>query len=172
MSRYFTEDWFYLAFNQPDCEILYNVAGIDVITCVGSTPEQREYLNTSQNSLKISLHISSTDFSPSLVLLDVPDEKSDLLDIEDNMAAYRSFGRIIQERFSMGIVSHWHRQLNRDIPGYRPLNEKELSMIQRTMTENGYDRWMFRTAGEALRGLDMYLSGVAKDLDEMDVYSP
>ena len=172
MSRYFTEDWFYLAFNQPDCEILYNAEGIEVVVRADSTSEQREYLNTDLQSLKFNMCISSSDFSPVLIPLDVPEEQRDMFDAEDTQTAYRAFERLIRERFGMGIVSRWHQQLDRDIPGYRPLNERELSMVQRAISEGEYGKWMFRTAGEALRGLDAYLTGVAKDLDEMDVYDP
>ena len=172
MSRYFTEDWFYLAFTKPDCKIQYDDSGIDLEVSADTTEEQRRYLNKDLDTLTISMGIDAADFSPCVIIVNVPQEECDIFDDEDQQAAFRAFGRLVQERYGKGIVSHWHQQLNRDIPGYRPLNELELSIIQKKLSEGKYSEWMFRTASEALRGLDACISGIAKDLDEMGEYNP
>ena len=172
MSRFFSEDWFYLAFTKPDCKIQYDDSGIDLEVSADTTEEQRRYLNKDLDTLTISMGIDAADFSPCVIIVNVPQEECDIFDDEDQQAAFRAFGRLVQERYGKGIVSHWHQQLNRDIPGYRSLNELELSIIQKKLSEGKYSEWMFRTASEALRGLDACISGIAKDLDEMGEYNP
>ena len=71
MSRFFTEDWFYLAFNKPDCKIQYDDSGIDLEVSADTTQEQRRYLNKDLDMLTISMGIDATDFSPCVIIVNL-----------------------------------------------------------------------------------------------------
>ena len=172
MSRCFLANWFYQAFNKPDCVIHYADSEIDVMSEADSTPEQQDYLHSDTKTLGIHMSIDTSDFSARVVLLNTAKNLRSVLDREDCGTAYNAFGRVIRERYGMGIVSCWHLQSDRNIPGYRPLNDLELSLMQEMLSAGSYRKWMFRTAREALHGMDDFIAGTAADLDKMEVYDP
>ena len=172
MSRCLWEDWFYQAFNKPDCVIQYADSEIEISANAGLTPEQREYLKITADTLTVRMTIDTSDFRPCVVLLNQAENLRFVPDHEDHAAAHHVLETIIRERYGMGLVSYWYQQLDRNIPGYRPLNALEMSMVQKAISQGEYGKWMFRTAREALRGMDHFIDGTAADLDKMEVYDP
>ena len=172
MSRCFTEEWFYRALCKPDCIIRCSGTGVEVSATADITPEQRTRLNPDAESLNLSVCVEPPDFAPSVILSNVPETDSDAFDSEDRAAAFRALSRLVRERYGKGLVSYWHQRANRDVPGYRALNELETALVRQAIAKGEYGGWMFRSSREALRGLDDFISRVAADLDSMEIFDP
>ena len=166
MSHYFTQDWFYRTLLNPDCVVRCFFGGVAVSAKVDSTPELRQFLNSDANCLRVRMEADIFDSSCGAVLFDGAGETLRAFDAEDKAAARSALAQFIRERYGMGVASYWHRNLNRDIPGYRPLNDRETALIRRRLSNPVRNAWAFRSSREALETLDSLALKMTDDLEK------
>ncbi|MBQ6207714.1 MAG: hypothetical protein IJK52_11630 [Oscillospiraceae bacterium] len=172
MSRYFTKDWFYGIFRNEDCVIRRSFRGISASAEVDSDPEERKILNSDAGRLKIRMNIDAPSFLSDVTLRDAAGECRFVFDSEAQEAARSALSQAIRERYHTGLVSWWHRNLDRDVPGYRPLTDGESELIRAALSGAAYRPWAFRSPCEAMGALDSLSEKIASDLDAADTYDP
>ena len=172
MTRYFTQDWFYRAFLHPNCVVRCFFWGVAVLTEADFSPEMKELLNSGAERLRIRMEARLFDSSCGVALFDETGEILRAFDVEESATACAAFVQFLQERRGMGLASYWHRNLNRDTPGYRPLNSRETALVRQTLSRRPYGAWAFRSSREALETLDSLAAQIADGLDKPDKRDP
>ena len=172
MSRYFTQDWFYRAFLNPDCVVRCSFGDVAVSTNADSSPEMKRFLNSGADCLRIRMEAGVFDSSCGAALFDEAGETLRAFDMEESATARAAFVQFLRERYGMGLASYWHRNLNRDTPGYRPLNARETALVRQTLSRRPYGAWAFRSSREALETLDNLAAQIADGLDKPNKRDP
>ena len=132
MSRYFTKNWFCRAFRNENCIIRCSFRGISVSAEVDS--EERKILNSDAGRLEIRMNIDAPKFLSDATLCDASGECRFVFDSEAQEAARSALSQAIRERYHTGLISWWHRNLDRDVPGYRPLTDGESELIRAALS--------------------------------------